>query len=98
IAAEAVGFEKRSAATHERIGDAYPFERIRLEESFAERYPAELRKEQRAKKSAGTASEPFVNGNNWPIFLLDLFFAQSQAAHEGNVEVMLDAQRGAPVR
>jgi hypothetical protein len=87
IASKTVGFEQRAASTHERIGYSEPLKIVCAIEGFLQGSLDKFGKQQTTEECSRTAGKPFVNGNNWPVVLLDLLFPQRQLGNEGYIEV-----------
>lgn len=87
VAPDPVGLDQRRAAPHEGVGDVDPLEVVGREEGLLERPVAEFGEEQSPEQGPRPTGEPLVHGDDRPIVLLDLFFAQGQGGDEGDVEV-----------
>jgi hypothetical protein len=67
-APDAVRFDQRRAAAHERIGDRQAGEIIRLEKHLGQRPVPEFRQNETPEQSPWPPREPFMDGDNpkWP--------------------------------
>jgi hypothetical protein len=68
------------------VGNNSPGKVIGAKVSLGERFIAKFGKYQTTEKTSGTASKPFVNTNDRPIILLNLFLPQRQSGNQGNVK------------
>ena len=90
IATETIGFEEGRATTHEGIGYAEPLKMVCTVKRFFQRGFCKLGEQQAAKEGSGPAGKPFVNGNDGPVVLLDLFLPQGQIGYEGYIKIALN--------
>ena len=94
VAPEAVGLDQRRPSPHEGVRDALVGEIVRAEEKVLNGSAAEFREGERAEQGARPAGKPFVNGDDRPVVLLNLLFAQRELRDERDAEILLDAHAG----
>ena len=87
--AHAIGFEKRRATAHERVGNSAAVEIVAFVEGLPKRRFDELRKYEPPEKRPGPTGEPLVNGYQGTVVLLDLLLTQSQTGHKWYVKTLL---------
>ena len=90
IATETIGFKEGRATAHEGIGYAEPLKMMGTVKRFLQRSFCELGEQQAAEEGSGPAGKPFVNGNDGPVVLLNLFLPQCQIGYEGYIKITLN--------
>jgi len=91
IATDAVSLDQRYAATHKRVGNDATREIVCVKEAVRKRLFAELGQQQSPEQRAGPSREPFVDGDNRSVVLLNLLFLERHTSDHGNVESGLDS-------
>src|SRR5687768_9308623 len=79
VAADAVSFQKGRSTSHKGIGDCEPFTIVCAKVGFPKVAFAELCKQQSSKKGPRASCKPFMDRDNRPIVLLNLFLAQRES-------------------
>ena len=90
IASHAVSFYEGGASAHKGVKDLSAGEILALEELISQISFDELGKEKTAKEGARPSGEPFVDGDDRPVVLLNLFLVQGQISDKRDIEGLLD--------
>jgi hypothetical protein len=90
ITTKTIGFKQWRATPHEGIGYAEPLEVVGTVKGFFQGSFYEFGEQQAAEEGSRPAGKPFVNGNDGPVVLLDLFLPQGQIGYEGYIKIALN--------
>ena len=90
VATQAVRFQKRRSAPHERIGDPEVLQVVRSVKGLAKRKAREFGKQQSPEQGPRPPGEPLMHRDDRPVVLLDLFLPQRQIGNERYVEVFFN--------
>jgi hypothetical protein len=90
LASHAVRLYERGASAHKGVKDPGAGEILVLEELISQISCNKLGEEKAAKERARPSGEPFVDGDDGPVVLLNLFLVQGQISDKRNIEGLLD--------
>ena len=90
FASHAVRLYERGASAHKGVKDRGAGEILVLEELISQISCNKLGEEKTAKERAGPSGEPFVDGDDGPVVLLNLFLVQGQISDKRDIEGLLD--------
>src|SRR6516164_4260505 len=83
IATDTVRLYQRRASPHKRVGYAPVREGVGLVKQVLHGAISEFGKDQSSEKRARAAGEPFVDGDDRPVILLNLLLSQGLLRNEG---------------